>query len=530
MDLLQEAGVRVVAGTGRLDEDVRWVHTGEIADIAKYLAGGEALLTAATGLRGSESDRRRYIRELSEAGIACLIIELGRRFDEIPAEMIDEATKLDLVLVELEQDVPFVAVTQRAHTTLVSSAHVTLQRAIEIDDSLNALILEGAPLNGMLELLAEHLDNPVILEDGARRVIAHGGAPGSATPLLRAWQKHSRQDHRLDRSASVQHAREPHRCAWSAITVRGEDWGRLHVVEVNSPIDDLVRLTLGRAAASIALYLMSERDAAMSDAAEHSLIGGLLHADSFNGRDFLARASGLGVDLDGDLVMLIVGHEEASDDTASEAQAGIVGQVRRALRESRWHALVGSLESTVAIVARADPPGGLESATERLAAAVANGAAKRPQIGVSRRCHVAQLPQAEMEASAAHRLGPVSSEGPVHFYDSLVLYRLLSPLAAGPGLANYVEGELGPLLAYDRQHRAELLRTLEAYLQANGNKIATAHRLHLQRRSVYYRLDRIEKLLGRSLDDPEQRVRLYVAFRAQELLDARAGRPQERFT
>jgi purine catabolism regulator len=67
------------------------------------------------------------------------------------------------------------------------------------------------------------------------------------------------------------------------------------------------------------------------------------------------------------------------------------------------------------------------------------------------------------------------------------------------------------------------LHTLDAYLQANGNKIATAQALFLQRRSVYYRLERIEEMLGRSLDDPDQRVRLYMAMRAYELLDARVG-------
>ena len=110
----------------------------------------------------------------------------------------------------------------------------------------------------------------------------------------------------------------------------------------------------------------------------------------------------------------------------------------------------------------------------------------------------------------------------MHLYDSLVLYRLLSPLTSGPGLANYVEEELGVLLSYDDQHHAELVRTLDAYLQANGNKIASAQALHLQRRSVYYRLERIEALIGRSLDDPEQRVRLYIALRAHELLRAQA--------
>src|SRR4051794_30683829 len=159
MDLLQNAGVELIAGDQGLDEEVRWVHTGEIADIAKYLSGGEALLTAATGLRGTHADRRRYIRELAEAGVACLIIELGRSFDDVPAEMVEEARRHGLVLAALEHEVPFVAVTQQAHTMLVSAAHVVLRRAIEIDDALNALILEGAPLPSVLELLAERLEN-----------------------------------------------------------------------------------------------------------------------------------------------------------------------------------------------------------------------------------------------------------------------------------------------------------------------------------------------------------------------------------
>jgi purine catabolism regulator len=531
INLLQDAGVHVVAGRHRLDDDVRWVHTGEIADIAQYLSGGEVLLTAATGLRGSEADRRRYVRELRETGVACVIIELGRALREIPIEMVDEAGRGEgLVLAALDREVPFVAVTQRAHTMLVRSAHLTLQRAIEIDDALNQLILDGAPLLSVLELLAERLSNPVVLEDGARRVIAHGGASGSVTPLLHAWQAHSRQDHHLDRSASVQHTKEPRRCAWSAIAVRGEDWGRLHVIEVDNPLDDLARLTLGRAAASIALYLMSERDAARGDAAEHSLIGGLLRADQFNGREFMARASGLGITLDGDLVTMMVSTDHLASDAhdAVPLNAGVL-EVRSALREGRWPAVVGALPGGVAIVATADPPKGLERATADLAVALAPWAPDAAlQIGVSRRCRAAQLPQAQAEARAAKRLGPLSGDGPVHLYDDLVLYRLLSPLSTGPGLANFVEGELGPLLSHEGQQPAELLHTLNAYLHANGNKIATAQALHLQRRSVYYRLERIEQLLGRSLDDPEQRVRLYLALRAHEILEASGNEPDAR--
>ena len=90
-------------------------------------------------------------------------------------------------------------------------------------------------------------------------------------------------------------------------------------------------------------------------------------------------------------------------------------------------------------------------------------------------------------------------------------------------MANFAEEELSPLIEHDARQNSELLKTLDAFLRAHGNKIATARLLQLGRRSVYYRLDRIEELLGTSLDDPELRVRLYIALRAREMLQADGG-------
>jgi purine catabolism regulator len=82
-----------------------------------------------------------------------------------------------------------------------------------------------------------------------------------------------------------------------------------------------------------------------------------------------------------------------------------------------------------------------------------------------------------------------------------------------------VESEIGDLIAYDEEHQSGLLATLDAFLQSNGNKAATADALYLQRRSVYYRLTRIEELLGRSIEPADHRVRLYLALRAREVLE-----------
>ncbi|MBS1884579.1 MAG: PucR family transcriptional regulator ligand-binding domain-containing protein [Actinobacteria bacterium] len=529
LDLLQEAGLTVLAGEEHLDAKVEWVHTGEIADIGQFLSGGEALLTAATGIGHSPTEMERYVNELAEAHACCLILELGRNFRRIPQEMVDAAARTDLVLATLDEEVPFARVTRRAHAELVNYAHAALERAILIDEALGTLILEGGSLTAVLELLAERLNNPVVLEDGAHRVVSFGRGAGRIAPILRSWRDHSRHGHNLDpdSSAVVNLSTGEGRCMWSAIHVRGENRGRLHILEVDSPLDDVARLALTRASSSIALFLMAERDKELSGAAETSLLGGLTAEGDFSPQEFISRAAGLGVELDGDLVMVVAGPaEEGADGEATvstEVTDRQVAALRGALRKLKWPSLVGAIGGVPAAALTA-PAEGEESRFEELAARLEGGALDGAHLGVSRKYRPSQLPQALPEAEAAYLLGPRLGRESIHYFEDLVLLRLLAPLSNGPTLANFAEAELAPLIQYDDEHNSELLRTLDAYLRCNGNKVTTGEMLHLQRRSVYYRLNRIEELLDTSLDDPDLRVRLYLALRSHEMLAAGVAR------
>lgn len=84
-----------------------------------------------------------------------------------------------------------------------------------------------------------------------------------------------------------------------------------------------------------------------------------------------------------------------------------------------------------------------------------------------------------------------------------------------------IEQELGPLLA-DPRMGEELVETLEVYLGARQNTREAARRLHLAPRTVAYRLERIETLLGHELDG-DAIVRLSAALLALRV-SRQAGR------
>jgi DNA-binding PucR family transcriptional regulator len=88
---------------------------------------------------------------------------------------------------------------------------------------------------------------------------------------------------------------------------------------------------------------------------------------------------------------------------------------------------------------------------------------------------------------------------------------------------------LRPLLAYDRETDSELMRTLQAYLGADGSPTKTAAALFIHRNSLSYRLNRIGDLLGISLHTLEGKTTCTVALAVWDMHSPAAGAPVPRW-
>ena len=77
-------------------------------------------------------------------------------------------------------------------------------------------------------------------------------------------------------------------------------------------------------------------------------------------------------------------------------------------------------------------------------------------------------------------------------------YRLLLPaMSEDPSeLQGFFDETVAPLVAYDEQYETELVRTLESFLDADGNVARTAERLFTHRHTIRYRLERVRELSG----------------------------------
>jgi DNA-binding PucR family transcriptional regulator len=129
------------------------------------------------------------------------------------------------------------------------------------------------------------------------------------------------------------------------------------------------------------------------------------------------------------------------------------------------------------------------------------------------------LHRAGQEARLAANVGEAEGKQILAFEDTGA-YRLLLPaMSEDPAeLERFYSETVEPLCAYDEQYETELMTTVEAYLDNDGNVAATAQQLFTHRHTVRYRLERAKELCGHDVTSTEGREKLGLGLKAMRVL------------
>ena len=517
LPILRGGAPEVVVGADALDRPIRWVHVVEVRDIASVLRGGELLLSEGR-MFGSAVEDRRLIAELSERGIAALVIELGPRHRTLPKNIVVACQEHGLTLIALHLPVAFIDITEAIHSQIVSYKMTLLDSAHQLQDRLTHLALSNGQIPEILDILAEAVHNPVIYER------QHGGFVYQALHTLTerdvsaAWEAHTR------RISSAPTALE------TTLTVGERSAGRLVALAMSSPFTEADELALERTAGIVSLVLMrDEHQDSVAARNQRGFLTALMHGEMPPYRAE-ARSATLGFVAPVLLPLAIraaAHHRSRPLSLEDRLWKQIWDDVNSEMTGRRMTAMIDQAPSNdISLVML-----GLEDVSQRKSAVdrfanVVQEAADR-HIGVPNGAiicagsavHTWQAAGEGLILSVEAMDGAMQSQPrPWHDAIDLDLDRLLWSLRQNPDLARFAHLRLDTLLDHDRQRRSELFKTLQELLRLNGRKAETARALHLERQSLYSRVERIEALLGVDLDDPDTRLGLHLALRIMRQL------------
>jgi DNA-binding PucR family transcriptional regulator len=475
-------GLTVLAGEDLLDREIRWVATSEHPDPRPFLRGGELLLTTGMRLGASLAAVRLFAERLREAGVVAIGYGVGVTSDRVPARLQRAAAEHDLVVIEVDEPTPFIAISKAVSEMLATEQYSEVTRAYRAQQELTRAAVRGG-VAGMVRSLATSLGGWALLLD-RRGALLHS-SPLTARDRVPALLPE------LDR------LRSQNRSALSL--VQADEHVSVHPV--------------GTGARAQAFLVAGTPHTPMAgDRGLVSLAGALLAVVDDRDDEPSRRRS---------LALLALVRSGAVTDPAVLADLGAPVLRRSSVRVAtargpqaelaRWNHGLEDAANNCLVVSKGRQSWTVISelpSTEafRELASRSNGL----QVGVSEPFPPERLADALEQAERALALAVQRHRRVVLYADVLTdPLRLIDPADA----TAFADRLLAPLRAEDGPGGELLIDTLRVWLEHHGQLGPAATDLGVHRHTMRHRVRRAESLLGRSLDDAETRMELWYALR-----------------
>ena len=518
-----ELHLGLVAGAGGLDRPIRWAHVSELEDPTRFLRGGEVLLTTGFAMRGDPASQAAYVDGLAKAELAALGVGLGFAFEATPPAVLEAADQAGFPVFEVPFEVPFIAITEALFSRLVNEQYVLLQRAGTVQQTLSRLLVEGAGLDALLEAYARMTGTRALLLDVRGEVMATARGATVVLPPRAVWAEiQSLRPEGNEFSLSL--SDEGGNRTLLPVLVGGGPAGFL-VLHRGSRPEPFHQVVVHHLATAVALELSKAQAVART---ERRLVGDFLDAlleGELSASEIRRRLRFLGLGASPAIAVLVARGEDGDRSEPAVEALRLLVQDRLSRRPAPYVCSIQDA-SVVALFEAADPAGARAAAGAVAEAARARGLGGRFGLGMPE-ADPRGLRRAYQEARfALEAAGPAPADGPgarVATVEDLGSHRLLLARQEDAALEAISRGLLDPLADYDRRQHGELVASLRAFLEHNGNWEAAARALAVHRHTLRYRIRRIADLTGRDLDAAADRVEFWLALQAAEVLRGRVG-------
>jgi purine catabolism regulator len=525
-DLIHGLDIHLVAGAAGLDRPVRWVHISELTDPTPWLYGGELLLTTGMAL-ADPGEQHAYVERLVAHDLAGLGFGTGFAHATVPAGVRDAAAALGFPLFEVPYEVPFIAITEKAFSSLVNESYGVLQRALAAHERLERIVLSERGLDDVVAALASLIGGTAIVYDARGGLLARrDGAAPPRPEVLEALGSELRERVRggaravyapagalRGRALALPVARTP--AGGNGDGSQPHAW--LVAAKDRGPLAEFDRLVLHQAVTIVALELLRRRVAGDT---ERRLAGDVLSAvlsGEVTGTDIGRRLEPFG--MRERVGVLVLAPPRAARGAVEEA-------VAEALREEGAGGLTaaaGGLACVLVPHGRAEAEAAHFQLAERLRARAEREAGRPVPGGAGRPVAPADLRRAFHEARCALEALGLAGEGEngagrLATYRDLGSFQLLLSLQDDDALRLFCDSILAPIEEGEGAYGGELMRSLEAFIECNGQWERAARQLFCHRHTLRYRIRRVEELTGRSLDSARDRIDFWLALRGRELV------------
>jgi purine catabolism regulator len=535
------AGSRVVAGADGLDREIRWAHPVDIPHASEWIRGGELLLTTFYGLRDDPEAQIHLCAELAEKGLAGMVVAIGGYLEAVPEAIRSAADAVRFPIIEMPWDVPFEDVVRAISEQIINEQYQLYKQSLSIHGSLTRLVLDGGSLQDVAQELCKLLQRPVEIDDLSFAVLAAAGSEheiddsrrnalreGRSAPML---LEHLRRTgvlsrlrttftpERIDPDESTHAYGMTMARILAPIVVARKIYGYVWIIAGRRELEPLDFHAIEHAATVAALILFRDQTGRQAEErAESRILSRLLAEDARLDNTLREEAGRFRLRLEAPHAIVVI------DPGANEVRA-VELAARNAIRRAGLVAAMGERAGRVVVLAETPRAEAIGDVCQRILTealplddSISIGASPLHEDATT-------LYRAYEHALEALALLPaLGDDRRSASFDELGILHWLHAVPQDLLAENAFARSIQRLAEHDRARGAELLHTLEVFLECDGNSVRAAEKLIVHRHTLKYRLQRIEELCGVDLSDPLCKLNLRAALLSRRMRNAHEGK------
>lgn len=547
-------GLKIVAGEQGIHNPISIVNIIENPDAFDWLSPNELLLSTGYIFKNNATLQNKIIKELAELNCAGLVIKMKRYFDKIPQNMIDEANKYGLPLLELPFEYTLSNVISIINEKVSGRYDLLNRKTLDMHNLFFKITLEGGGIAKICSMLSESISNPVIIVDKDWRLIHHTEHQQNKSPLEyyldftnnkpvfneefidSVPRNLSEMKKSIKRSFYSEGAEI--KCKVIPIAASNDIYGYIVIWQSVRDLTEFDYINVQQASTILALELIKAREIKelelriKQDSFDDLLSGKVTSQEALQTLCYLHGLNpnymyySIVVHIDVNEVNkfedMIIGKYKM--ESVAKKCVGLIygleqktiGEIKCFFRNNRVIILVGQNEEK--------PPININDTKQfvnELLDLLIHKTKETFLIGIGQQyCKISSLHKSFSEANEMIKLMQQKNlhNKVAHFEDYSVHHFLESNIKEA-ALEEFFRKCLGKVYDHDQLHGTSYILTLENYFYNNLNVTETSKAMFLHRNTLIYRIDKIKEILQVDLKHSEELLRIQLALKIFSILN-----------
>ncbi|MNR82002.1 Purine catabolism regulatory protein [compost metagenome] len=539
LDPLREA--EILAGAPGMTRPVRGILSLDLREVAPYARAGELVISSrvdwtAETLKALIRSEAAGLLILTDAASGALNGSGG--FSKDLVAMADTAQ-----FPILRAPLPKAPGELLQSLQQLASSEGAASAGLVLSHQLTQIALDGAGLEEIVKVLASRLDGPVLVEDRQFNLMVASnpqsfqsetyelvvGSNGTPMAILKVLEDDGTlRALRNDKSPVILPAGEGHAEVRHIfpVVVGGEICGFLSHVETGRPLGSEGSSILLHATHAVAIELLKQKGIAENEQKmRRDFFRDLLFSNGNISPETLhRRATYLGYQLSSSYWVLVVEYDVVPNEELLPDEVKRLASTLNSLLSFRQALVITQTQGATILYPVKEGQPTLEK-VQHLAETIRQKVSGTTEgwtvsIGVGMLYpDLLSIPRAYREAQHAVKIGrALGGTHSITSFSELGIYRMLLQFAESRNPNEFFCEALERLLEYDQQADKELVKTLRAFLECNGNLTETSDRLFIHRNTLKYRLERIRDITQIDLDDSENRLMLHLGLKMNQIV------------